>query len=89
MKYIKQTAISIYVCMDRLIVALLMRMKWLIYRQTVVNSGVRMAIDPVCKMKVDETRARYRSTHEGKEYYFCSPGCKTHFDSEPGKYIRA
>lgn len=48
-----------------------------------------MAIDPVCKMKVDEKSAKFRSTHEGTEYYFCSPGCKTHFDSNPGKYIRA
>lgn len=48
-----------------------------------------MAIDPVCKMNVDEKSAKFQSTHEGNEYYFCSPGCKTNFDSNPGKYIKA
>ncbi len=46
-----------------------------------------MAIDPICKMKVDEKTAKFKSEHEGKTYYFCSAGCKADFDGDPGKYI--
>lgn len=46
-----------------------------------------MAIDPVCKMNVNEKNAKFRSSHEGKEYFFCSPGCKTSFDKDPGKFL--
>ena len=45
-----------------------------------------MAIDPICKMTVDENTAKYTSEYEGKKYYFCAPGCKKTFDSEPKKY---
>ncbi|MBN2352686.1 MAG: YHS domain-containing protein [Spirochaetales bacterium] len=48
-----------------------------------------MAIDPVCRMKVDEKTAKYKSEHEGKTYYFCSAGCKTDFDGDPGQYLGA
>jgi len=44
-----------------------------------------MAKDPVCGMTVDD-KSPLRSTHEGKTYLFCSPGCKTRFDKEPGRY---
>ena len=45
-----------------------------------------MAIDPVCPMKVDEKKAKYKSEYEGKTYYFCSAGCKADFDEKPGEY---
>jgi len=45
------------------------------------------AIDPVCEMTVDIATAEYRSTHEGKDYYFCSAGCKTRFDKDPSKFL--
>jgi YHS domain-containing protein len=45
-----------------------------------------MAIDPICKMKVDEKNAKYTSVYEGKTYYFCAPGCKKEFDKNPKKY---
>jgi YHS domain-containing protein len=47
-----------------------------------------VAIDPVCKMKVDEEKAKYRSEYRGKTYYFCAPGCKKAFDKEPEKYLQ-
>jgi YHS domain-containing protein len=47
-----------------------------------------MQIDPICGMQVDENTAKYKSEHNGKTYYFCSPGCKKTFDSEPEKYIK-
>ena len=45
-----------------------------------------MAIDPICKMEVDEKTAKYKSEYEGETYYFCAPGCKKEFDDNPEKY---
>jgi YHS domain-containing protein len=45
-----------------------------------------MAIDPICKMQVDEKTAKYKSVYKGKTCYFCSPGCKKEFESNPEKY---
>lgn len=39
-------------------------------------------VDPVCGMKVDKEKAKFKSSHEGKEYYFCSQHCKERFDYE-------
>ena len=46
-----------------------------------------MAIDPVCKMDVDEKTAAATSEYKGQTYYFCAVGCKKAFDADPGKYI--
>ena len=35
-----------------------------------------MAIDPVCKMEVQETKAAATSEYKGKKYYFCAAGCR-------------
>ncbi len=48
-----------------------------------------MAIDPVCKMQVDESSAAATSIYNDVTYYFCAPGCKTSFDKEPEKYLGA
>jgi Cu+-exporting ATPase len=48
-----------------------------------------MAKDPVCGMDVDERQAAATSEHNGRTYYFCSPGCKRSFDKEPAKYLQA
>jgi YHS domain-containing protein len=45
-----------------------------------------MAIDPVCKMNVDEKTAKLKSEYEGKNYYFCAPSCKATFEKNPAKY---
>jgi len=45
-----------------------------------------MAIDPICKMEVEEKTAKYKSEYKGKTYYFCAPGCKKEFDNNPEKY---
>jgi Cu+-exporting ATPase len=47
-----------------------------------------MAIDPVCKMQVDETKAAGTSIYNGKTYYFCAVACKTKFDRDPTQYIK-
>ncbi len=46
-----------------------------------------MAIDPVCKMKVDERTAKFKSEYRGKTYYFCALGCKKEFENNPKKYL--
>jgi YHS domain-containing protein len=46
-----------------------------------------MAIDPVCKMKVDESKPAATSEYNGKTYYFCALGCKKAFDKNPDKYL--
>ena len=49
--------------------------------------GATMAIDPVCKMEVEETQAAATSEYKGKKYYFCAAGCKKAFDQNPEKYL--
>ena len=46
-----------------------------------------MAIDPVCKMEVEESKAPATSEYKGKKYYFCSVGCKKTFDEKPETYL--
>ena len=48
-----------------------------------------MATDPVCGMQVDERTAAGSSAFEGKNYYFCSTGCKTKFAASPSRYTGA
>ena len=45
------------------------------------------AIDPVCGMTVDTERAPARETHDGKEYFFCNPGCAAKFRSDPERFL--
>ena len=47
-----------------------------------------MAIDPICKMEVDEEKAQYKSEYKGRTYYFCAPGCKKKFDENPQQYVK-
>jgi Cu+-exporting ATPase len=46
----------------------------------------KMAVDPVCKMTVEESSAAATSTYQGKTFYFCNPGCKASFDKNPEQY---
>ena len=46
-----------------------------------------MAIDPVCKMKVQESKTAATFEYKGKKYYFCAIGCKKAFDQTPEKYL--
>jgi YHS domain-containing protein len=39
-------------------------------------------------MEVEEKKTKWKSTHEGKSYYFCAPGCKTQFDKNPKKFAK-
>jgi YHS domain-containing protein len=44
-----------------------------------------MPVDPVCGIEMDEKLAT-RLNHQGKNYYFCSEGCKKIFVKKPRKY---
>ena len=46
-----------------------------------------MAVDPVCKMNVDEATTQLKSEYKGQTYYFCMAGCKVNFDENPEKYL--
>ncbi|MBI2820399.1 MAG: YHS domain-containing protein [Acidobacteria bacterium] len=46
-----------------------------------------MAIDPVCKMHVEESKAAATADYHGKTYYFCAAGCKKSFEQNPEKYL--
>ncbi len=43
--------------------------------------------DPICNMNVAED-SRFRSSHGGRTYVFCSAACKVKFDSEPDRYAK-
>jgi Cu+-exporting ATPase len=43
-------------------------------------------IDPVCGMKVLPQKAASSVQHAGHTWYFCSAGCGTKFEADPGKY---
>ena len=45
------------------------------------------AIDPVCGMIVEIATARHRSTHDGRDFYFCCPACKRLFEHSPQEYL--
>lgn len=47
-----------------------------------------MAIDPICKMEVDEEKAAGTYEYKGKTYYFCAVGCKEKFAQDPEKFIQ-
>jgi P-type Cu+ transporter len=51
--------------------------------------GKGVAIDPVCKMTVDEKKTKLMSEHDGAMFYFCSAGCKAAFDNDPHRYGHA
>jgi YHS domain-containing protein len=47
-----------------------------------------MSLDPVCKMNVAESQAKYTSVSNGTKYFFCSSACKQEFDKNPSKYVK-
>jgi YHS domain-containing protein len=47
-----------------------------------------MAVDPVCRMNVDEKHAAATYEYKGKTYYFCSAGCKETFVKDPEKHLK-
>ena len=50
---------------------------------------LNMAIDPVCKMKIDEQDAAGQTNYNGKEYFFCSKDCEQKFEADPSQFAEA
>ncbi len=48
-----------------------------------------LAKDPVCGMTVNEKTAKFKTTHMGTTYYFCSAACQKSFENNPEKYTKA
>ena len=54
-----------------------------------MNSPTSSVHDPVCGMVVDPAGAKGgRVTHQGTDYFFCSPGCAAKFRAAPERYVR-
>lgn len=45
------------------------------------------ATDPVCSAMVDPETAKRRFAFEGREYFFCSKGCRKKFKANPEGYL--
>ena len=45
-----------------------------------------MAIDPVCKMEVEPTKAAAKAEYLGQVFYFCSEPCHQAFTATPQQY---
>jgi YHS domain-containing protein len=46
-----------------------------------------MTKDPVCGMKVDDSRGEFQTQFAGKKYFFCSDECRKEFEAEPDAYV--
>lgn len=51
------------------------------------TAGRETGLDPVCGMTVPLT-SRYRHAIDGREYVFCSAGCRDRFAADPAKFIQ-
>ena len=51
----------------------------------VANTSFPAGLDPVCGMTVSSD-SKIVSAYQGQEIFFCSPGCKKKFDSDPETY---
>ena len=56
-------------------------------RPTPVLAAPKKAECAVCREGEEPVRATAK--HDGREYYFCSTGCRDQFVNEPGKFIQA
>ena len=52
------------------------------------DRAAQPVMDPVCGMKVDPVKARYKSEYQGEAYYFCSQACQNRFDHAPEEYLQ-
>ena len=55
-------------------------------RGAIPVTALSEAVDPVCGMRVPVPGAGHAAVHAGATYWFCSPGCRARFVSEPDRY---
>jgi len=59
------------------------------HSRPVVPATPAVSVDPVCGMEVAVGAARERAAgHDGREYVFCGPGCRSRFEADPARYVR-
>ena len=47
-------------------------------------AAANLVTDPVCGMRVDPATSKHRIEHAGTTFHFCSAGCRTKFEADPG-----
>jgi xanthine dehydrogenase accessory factor len=47
------------------------------------------AVDPVCGMTVAIAGAKDTATYDSLTYYFCSSGCRKHFEADPALHLES
>lgn len=47
----------------------------------------KKAVDPVCGMQVDPSKATTVSEYNGETYFFCAASCKEAFEKDPKNYL--
>ncbi len=47
-----------------------------------------MAIDPICKMEVDEEKTKFKLEYKNRIYYFCSKECLSALKENPERYLK-
>jgi YHS domain-containing protein len=47
-----------------------------------------MPRDPVCGTILNEDTAKFKITHDGETYHFCSVTCKKRFKRNPAKFAK-
>ncbi len=52
------------------------------------SQGGQQFTDPVCGMKVDQSKSTAQSNFQGQTYHFCSQECKEKFDRSPQQFAR-
>src|SRR3954471_459632 len=51
-------------------------------------AAANLVTDPVCGMRVDPATSKHRAEQGGQTFHFCSAGCRTKFEADPGKYLK-
>lgn len=58
-----------------------------IYAAHAANADREFAIDPVCRMAVDRSKAAAVARYRGSGYWFCSPECQEAFVADPKRHV--
>ncbi|MBS5905239.1 MAG: heavy metal translocating P-type ATPase [Acetobacteraceae bacterium] len=53
------------------------------------NNNAPKVRDPVCGMEVDPAKTPHHAHHGGAAFHFCSAGCKSKFETDPDRYLKA
>ena len=62
---------------------------WLRHNRDRLGGGAGYAIDSICGMQVQTANAPARSSHDGRQFWFCSDRCKERFESDPERHAKA